>query len=328
MNVKTNLEKPIYDVSQLKRAIDTNVVELKPNFPNVNSDLVLTEIYNEKLLSNDSLRGELNNLVNEDDQLQQEIGDLNSAIEQLQIELEESMTGKTNSISQLQILNNEILKLETLLKEAIQKAIEYGIDKVSIAAQNDVARVAIEITNKEIEELKSELRISGDSSKMKEILTNSKFDTEFDLPDVPDDGTLPDDTDDPIDDLIDQFSLNKVKIDPIGLFEVSADNRNTKPTIPFSVSITNNNKESVHIRVQHIEDSKNWRAWLGFQPTYIVPANGSTTLNFEPIGSIVSKLKPANGISFRGTRTYRGKLLIFVNNVERSSIETIIKKSK
>lgn len=319
MDYRRNLEKPIYDIHQLKRAIDTNVVELKPEFPIPNKDLVLTSLYNRQLQINEDLNEKLDEVINESEELQQEINNLNAQIEQIGIEIEESINGKTNAESQISTLVSEIVKLETLLSEAIQKALEYGVDKVSIAAQNDTVRVGIEMTEEEIDELKRELDLS-ESSKLSEILANTKFDTPFDVPD-------PSEFDIPSTPSASDI-LAKVRISPNGSLSVSASNNKTRPNIPFTVTIQNNNDTPISISLEHTGITKEWRNWFVISKlTATIPSNGSETMSFLPIPPIITSLNPSNKISFRRSRKYDGELKISVDGQLKSTIPTSIRKS-
>ncbi len=150
-----NLSKDKYDQSELVKAIDIEISELKPILPTVSSPKIDLADYNAALNVNDELRKDVEALQNEIVSLNGIIGNLNAQLD--------SVTNEKLSLEQINdVLVNQITTLSQTLDDfaiqiqnAIQKSVEESILRTSLQAQNAGFKAQLEALIKQIDSLNS-----------------------------------------------------------------------------------------------------------------------------------------------------------------------------
>jgi hypothetical protein len=150
-----SLNKDKYDNSELQKAIDTVVKELKPNIPVPNLDLVPKPLYDEKVVENEDLRKQVADLT-------ATVSDLNGQITTLKSEVETQINNRLNIeqtndalTNQLNILSKTISDFAMQISTAVQKSIDESILRASLQAQNKGFFAQITALIKQIDSLNS-----------------------------------------------------------------------------------------------------------------------------------------------------------------------------
>lgn len=149
------LDKPKYDNTELVKAIDVNIKELKPNIPVPKKDLVPKPLYDEQLAINEDLNNQIASLTLEIDSLNSTIIDLRSQVEtetNNRINIEQSNDALAN---QLDSLTQTITDFTNQIQSAIQKSVDESILRASLQAQNVGYKAQIEALIKQIDSLNS-----------------------------------------------------------------------------------------------------------------------------------------------------------------------------
>jgi hypothetical protein len=150
-----SLTKDKYDNTELQKAIDVVVKELKPNIPKPNLDLVQRPLYDEKVVENEDLRKQVEDLT-------ATVSDLNTQITTLKSEVETQINNRLNIeqtndalVNQLEILSKTISEFAMQISNAVQKSIDESILRASLQAQNKGFFAQITALIKQIDSLNS-----------------------------------------------------------------------------------------------------------------------------------------------------------------------------
>jgi hypothetical protein len=150
-----SLTKDKYDNTELQKAIDVVVKELKPNIPKPNLDLVPRPLYDEKVVENEDLRKQVEDLT-------ATVSDLNTQITTLKSEVETQINNRLNIeqtndalVNQLEILSKTISEFAMQISTAVQKSIDESILRASLQAQNKGFFAQITALIKQIDSLNS-----------------------------------------------------------------------------------------------------------------------------------------------------------------------------
>lgn len=149
------LTKPKYDALELKKAIDLEVKELKPNIPTANLDLVAKSLYDEQLLLTDSIRDENTDLIKRIEELSQTISTLESEIENtnnVRLSIEQTNDALVNQLNTVtQTIDDFAFQIQT----SLQKSVEESILRASLQSQNTGFKAQIQALIKQIDSLNS-----------------------------------------------------------------------------------------------------------------------------------------------------------------------------
>ena len=149
------LNKNKYDTTELLKAVDVVVTELKPDIPTANLDLVPKPLYDEKVVENEDLRKQVTDLTATVVDLNTQITDLKG---QVQTEINSRLTiEQTNDalVNQLQTLTQTIDEFALQIQTAVQKSVDESILRTSLQAQNTGFKAQIEALIKQIDSLNS-----------------------------------------------------------------------------------------------------------------------------------------------------------------------------
>ena len=148
-----NLSKPKYDNEELVKAIDVNIIELKPNIPTPNLDLIPKPLYDEQVLLVEDLRKQLAalNVI---------VTDLRSQIITLQSQVQTEINNRL-SIEQLNdVLANQIDTLTGTINDfagqistSLQKSVDESILRASLQSQKTGFKAQIEALIQQINSL-------------------------------------------------------------------------------------------------------------------------------------------------------------------------------
>ena len=148
-----NLSKPKYDESELLKAVNVDVIELKPNIPSVNLDLVPRPIYNAEVTASNELRVQNTKLQLTVDSLNNTITDLKA---QVQTEINNRLSiEQTNDVlvNQVDTMTNTINDFSNQIATSLQKSVDESILRTSLQAQNTGYFAQIEALIKQIDSL-------------------------------------------------------------------------------------------------------------------------------------------------------------------------------
>ena len=157
MGIRTKLIKPKYNDDELIKAVDTDVDELISLEEPEELDLVQRSVYEEVLEDNNELSQRISELESIESDLQNEVTQLTNSIEQIETRLEQAKIAESISENQLSALRDQFQQLNIDFREALQKSIREGIEKVSLQAQNDGLRAEVNSLNSD---LRSQLSVS------------------------------------------------------------------------------------------------------------------------------------------------------------------------
>jgi hypothetical protein len=148
-------KKRIYNIDELKKAIDLEVKELKPNIPTANLDLVAKSLYDEQLLLTDSIRDENTDLIKRIEELSQTISTLESEIENtnnVRLSIEQTNDALVNQLNTVtQTIDDFAFQIQT----SLQKSVEESILRASLQSQNTGFKAQIQALIKQIDSLNS-----------------------------------------------------------------------------------------------------------------------------------------------------------------------------
>ncbi len=149
------LTKPKYDESELIKAIDLNIKELRPDIPTPNLNLVPKPLYDEEVATNEDLRKQVVDLTSEVANLNTTITDLQS---QVQTEINNRLSiEQTNDalVNQLNTLIQTVDDFALQIQNSLQKSVEEGILRASLQSQNTGFKAQIQALIKQIDSLNS-----------------------------------------------------------------------------------------------------------------------------------------------------------------------------
>ena len=148
-----NLSKPKYDETELLKAIDVEVIELKPNIPTPNLNLIPKPLYDEQVLLVEDLRKQVARLTTT-------IEDLNAQIITLQTQVQTEINNRlsveqTNDVlvNQIDTLTNTINDFSNQIAISLQKSVDESILRASLQSQKTGFKAQIEALIQQINSL-------------------------------------------------------------------------------------------------------------------------------------------------------------------------------
>jgi hypothetical protein len=149
------LIRPKYDETELKKAIDIEVRELRPDIPVPNLDLVPKPLYDDEVATNEDLRKQVSDLTLEVGTLTSTITDLES---QVQSEINNRLSIEQSNdalVNQLNTLTQTVDDFALQIQNSLQKSVEEGILRASLQSQNTGFKAQIQALIKQIDSLNS-----------------------------------------------------------------------------------------------------------------------------------------------------------------------------
>ena len=149
------LNKDKYDEEEIKKAINVNVTELKPNIPEPNLNLIPKPIYDKLALQYADLQKQYNDLEAVYQVALTEIRRLDTEVKRVTIE-KLTIEQKDDLIAnQMETLKDTLNLFTDQIQTAIQKSVEESILRTSLQSQNAGYKVQIEALIKQIDSLNS-----------------------------------------------------------------------------------------------------------------------------------------------------------------------------
>jgi hypothetical protein len=149
------LNKDKYDEEEIKKAINVNVTELKPNIPEPNLNLIPKPIYDKLVLQYADLQKQYNDLETIYQVALAEIRRLDTEVKRVTIE-KLTIEQKDDLIAnQMETLKDTLNLFTDQIQTAIQKSVEESILRTSLQSQNAGYKVQIEALIKQIDSLNS-----------------------------------------------------------------------------------------------------------------------------------------------------------------------------
>jgi hypothetical protein len=149
------LTRPKYDETELKKAIDIEVRELRPDIPVPNLDLVPKPLYDDEVATNEDLRKQVSDLT-------LEVGTLTSTITDLEAEVQSEINNRLSIeqsndalVNQLNTLTQTVDDFALQIQNSLQKSVEEGILRASLQSQNTGFKAQIQALIKQIDSLNS-----------------------------------------------------------------------------------------------------------------------------------------------------------------------------
>lgn len=149
------LNKPKIDEIELKKAIDVNLKELKPNIPKQAKDLVPKALYDEKVIENDDLRKRVSSLESQVQSLEVDVTNLQTRV---QTEINNRLNiEQTNDalVNQLDTINKTIDEFSGQIATSLQKSVDESVLRAALQAQNTGFKAQINALIKQIDSLNS-----------------------------------------------------------------------------------------------------------------------------------------------------------------------------
>jgi chromosome segregation ATPase len=149
------LNKPKIDETELKKAIDVNLKELKPNIPKQAKDLVPKPLYDGVVTENEDLRKRVVTLESQVQTLEIDIRNLQTRV---QTEINNRLNiEQTNDalVNQLDTLNKTIDQFSGQIATSLQKSVDESVLRAALQAQNTGFKAQINALIKQIDSLNS-----------------------------------------------------------------------------------------------------------------------------------------------------------------------------
>ena len=152
--ISAKLTKPNYDNTELKKSIDTVIVELIPIQAPELPDTVLRSVYNPVTQSVIDLTAEVVTLNNNIVDLRAKVSSLEIVTQSLRVEIDNQKIITATFQNQTQLANSTIETSIVDLQNSIQKATSEAIQRVSLTARNqsleqEISALRIDISAKE-----------------------------------------------------------------------------------------------------------------------------------------------------------------------------------
>lgn len=149
------LHKTKYIESELVKAIDVEVRELKPDIPTPNKNLVPKDLYDELVLINEDLRKQVA-------QLNLQVADLTATVAELEVQRDTEINNRLAIEQTNDALSNQLITLTKTVDDfanqiqiSLQKSVDEGILRASLQSQNTGFKAQIQALIKQVDSLNS-----------------------------------------------------------------------------------------------------------------------------------------------------------------------------
>jgi len=309
-NIRTRLVKPKYDNEELLKAVDTVIDELIPEVDAPNFDLVPRSEFDRVSDINDDLTNDIVDLQRELDSANTNIIDLESTIQQINIDLDQAKVSEAVAQNQVESLQLQFQQLNLDFRESLQKSIQEGIDKVSLQAQNDGLRAEVNALRADLSSLISTV------AQLRERLEGREADV-VEGADVVGDITI----------------LNLQQSDEFTedvRFQTTYDDAWRKRgswRTGQEFRIRNTGTKPLTINVEHTDIGTLWM--VPTQRRFILQGGESRDISFTLIWSTIKRAKPRGSSRFRRSRSYDGTLVIRVDETgQERRLRTRLRKNR
>ena len=150
--ISGKLTRPNYDISELKKSIDTSIFELIPNTPVQGPDTVLRSVYNLVTQSVQDLTVEVQKLNVEVNDLSAKVSELEIVSESLKIEADNEKLKANVADEQATIANTQVAITTIDLQNAVQNSVNEAIERVSLTARIEALQESFRVQKELTEE--------------------------------------------------------------------------------------------------------------------------------------------------------------------------------
>src|SRR5210317_1840172 len=150
--ISGKLTRPNYDISELKKSIDTSIFELIPNTPVQGPDTVLRSVYNVVTQSVQDLTVEVQKLNVEVNDLSAKVSELEIVSESLKIEADNEKLKANVADEQATIANAQVAITTIDLQNAVQNSVNEAIERVSLTARIEALQESFRVQKELTEE--------------------------------------------------------------------------------------------------------------------------------------------------------------------------------
>src|SRR5210317_18664 len=150
--ISGKLTRPNYDISELKKSIDTSIFELIPNTPVQGPDTVLRSVYNVVTQSVQDLTVEVQKLNVEVNDLSAKVSELEIVSESLKIEADNDKLKANVADEQATIANAQVAITTIDLQNAVQNSVNEAIERVSLTARIEALQESFRVQKELTEE--------------------------------------------------------------------------------------------------------------------------------------------------------------------------------
>lgn len=150
-------KKEIYNIDELKKAVDVEVVELIPESPETELDLVPRPIYEEAL---EALADALETIETQSETistLEGRVSELETEVETLKEEIDNEKLLRVLAEENSETLREENLLISSDVQNSLQRSILEGIQNSSLLAKNEGLTAQVEALKDEVAGLQSEV---------------------------------------------------------------------------------------------------------------------------------------------------------------------------
>lgn len=150
-------KKETYNIDELKKAVDVEVVELIPESPETELDLVPRPVYEEAL---EALADALDTIETQSQTitiLESRISELETEVETLKEDVDNEKLLRVLAEENSETLREENLLLSTEVQSALQRSVLEGIEKSSLEARNEGLTAQVEALKDEVTSLQVEI---------------------------------------------------------------------------------------------------------------------------------------------------------------------------
>ena len=154
--ISGKLTRPKYDITELKKSVDTDIFELIPQSPPVLEDTVLRSVYNVVTQSVNDLTLQVEDLTITVLNLRSKVSELEIVSESLRIEVDSEKLKAGVSENQANIANGQIGTTTIYLQNAIQNSINEAIERVSLTARIQALQESLAVQTRLTEQAQEE----------------------------------------------------------------------------------------------------------------------------------------------------------------------------
>jgi hypothetical protein len=172
--ISGKLIRPKYNITELKKSIDTNIFELIPQEAPILEDTVLRSVYNIVTQSVNDLTLQVENLSNTILDLRSKVSELEIVSESLRIEVDNEKLRAGINENQATIANSQIASTTLDLQNAIQNSINEAIERVSLSARTQALQESLAVQIRLTEQTQQEQAAANTSQGLAGFFENKQ----------------------------------------------------------------------------------------------------------------------------------------------------------
>lgn len=282
-------KKEIYNTDELKKSVDIEVVELIPESPETELDLVPRPIYEEALEALADAIQTIEVQAETISTLENRIIELESEVDNLKEEVDNEKLLRVLAEENAENLREELLVISSDVQSSLQRSILDGIEKSSYEAKNEGLTAQVEALKDEVATQQSEIDSLNSRLLAKEAQIEAGAKAGSDI-------TV--------------RVINKAEDNGTDLiFRARAKSNGTGDWINGpALELYNFTSEPVTVSISLEGGAFDKGDWIGNLSSQTLAANQRKTITLTTIKDTVDKYTPNAGFGFTGDREYSGTL--------------------